>query len=163
LPRALTFALPKPRVRWPRQNHGAASGSRGIFARVKPDKHSPGAEGRGRSRLIFCSCADKRTFSPPLRGGPVGDGVLDVPRLRDSKTCVCYDFMPSCRGDLGSPVFVALQQDYAFIASRHSLAATKPPVRHCGRQTITTAQHRNKRISSNNPFFLIPSATRNPN
>jgi hypothetical protein len=38
---ALTVVFPKPRVRWPRQDDGAASGSRGIFVRVKPDKHSP--------------------------------------------------------------------------------------------------------------------------
>jgi hypothetical protein len=41
LPHALTFALPKPRVRWPRQDDGAASGSRAKFVRVKPDKHRP--------------------------------------------------------------------------------------------------------------------------
>jgi hypothetical protein len=45
----LTFALPKPRVRWPHQDDGAASGSRGIFVWVKPDKHSPVSAGRGRS------------------------------------------------------------------------------------------------------------------
>jgi hypothetical protein len=33
----------------------------------------------------------------------VGDGILDVPRFCDRLACFYYDFMPYCRGDLGSP------------------------------------------------------------
>jgi hypothetical protein len=39
--RALTSALPKPGVRCAGQDDDPHSGSRVIFARVKPDKHSP--------------------------------------------------------------------------------------------------------------------------
>jgi hypothetical protein len=38
----LKIGLAETPLRGPRQDDGAASGSRGIFARVKPDKHSPG-------------------------------------------------------------------------------------------------------------------------
>jgi hypothetical protein len=47
LPHALTFALPKPRVRWPRQDDGAVSGSRGIFVRVKAGQTFPCLVGTG--------------------------------------------------------------------------------------------------------------------
>jgi hypothetical protein len=59
----ITFALPKPRVRWPRQDDGAASGSRAELVRVKPDKHRP---------VLW----DEKKL-PDHES--VGDGVLDVP------------------------------------------------------------------------------------
>jgi hypothetical protein len=37
----LTFCFAETRVRWPRQDDGAASGSRAELVRVKPDKHRP--------------------------------------------------------------------------------------------------------------------------
>jgi hypothetical protein len=56
---ALTIVLPKPRVRWPRQDDGAASGCRAALVRVKPDKHRPVSDGRGRSYPNDCWAADK--------------------------------------------------------------------------------------------------------
>jgi hypothetical protein len=37
----LTFGFAETCVRWPRQNHGAASGGRAALVRVKPDKRPP--------------------------------------------------------------------------------------------------------------------------
>jgi hypothetical protein len=82
-------------VRCAGQDDDPHSGSRGIFARVKPDKHSP---------VLW----DEKKL--PAHE-PVGDGVLDVPRFCDGKACVCNDFIPSCRGDLGSPALVPYPQE----------------------------------------------------
>jgi predicted nucleic acid-binding protein len=72
LPHALTVALPKPCVRWPRQDDGAASGSRVALVRVKPDKHHPVSAGRGRSCSTLLPGADRRFTAPrkTLVGSP---------------------------------------------------------------------------------------------
>jgi hypothetical protein len=59
--RALTFALANPCVRWPRQDDGAASGCRGIFVWVKPDKHSPVLRDGVEVALPIAGCRQMRT------------------------------------------------------------------------------------------------------
>jgi hypothetical protein len=63
----MNFRLGETPLRWPRQDYGAASGSRAELVRVKPDKHRP-------------VLRDEKKL-PAHK--PVGDGVLDVPRFRN--------------------------------------------------------------------------------
>jgi hypothetical protein len=75
-------------VRCAGQDDDPHSGSRGIFARAKPDKHSPGLrDGEEAAKLLLG--ADNRSCRGgivppalvPFRMAPalVGDGVLDIP------------------------------------------------------------------------------------
>jgi hypothetical protein len=87
---ALTFALSKPGVRCAGQDDDPHSGSRGIFVRVKPDKHSPVLRDEKKLPELLLG-ANRRILFPPLRGGFfVGDGVPDVPRPQSDRLQPSY-------------------------------------------------------------------------